>query len=215
MKNVDNEALLEQFREYLKKAEGEKKKIPSQLSLSSFYAEMTALKNEIRIESRIVKQGLDDFRKTAELIEHGNRKIDLLVEKSNSEPAAAPNPSELPVLQGLIDLYDTVQASLQTLQKSKDAVPWFKRLRACDSEILQSVSKGQKMTLERILELLQQCGAVPLDAAGCRFNPHTMRAVGTDSLSELEDGMVSSESRTGFMLHDEIFRLADVRVNRL
>lgn len=212
---VNNEALLDQFREYLIKAEGEKRKGVSKLSLSSFYAEMTALKNEIRIESRIVKQGLDDFRKTTELIEEGNRKIDFLVEKSNTETEVAPDPSEQPILQGLLDLYDTVQASLQTLLKSKEATPWFKRWKTCDNEILQSVSKGQKMTLERILELLEECGAVPLDTAGCRFDPHTMRAVGTDSLSGLEDGVVSNESRTGFMLHGEIFRLADVRVNRL
>jgi len=212
---VNNEALLDQFREYLKKAEREEKKVAFDLSLSSFYAEITALKNEIRIESRIVKQGLDDFRKIAEQIEQGNRKIDILVEKSNTEEKVPRHPSEQPVLPGLLNLYDTVQASLQTLQNSKKAIPWFKRLIACDNETLQSVSKGQKMILERILELLEECGAVPLDTVGCRFDPHTMRAVGTDSLAEFGEGVVSSESRTGFMLHGEILRLADVKVNRL
>lgn len=216
MKKMNNEELIDQFRDYLEKADGEKKKVSRKLSLLSFYEEMTALKNEIRIESRIVKQGLDDFRKTAELIEQGNQKIDILVEKNSTDPKIAPPPAENPVLPGLLDLYDGVQASLRTTRKSKEATPFFKRLLRCDNQkILQSVSEGQQITLERIIELLGKCGAVPMDVAGCRFDPHTMRAVGTDSRSGLEDGVVSSESRTGFTLHGEILRLADVRVNRL
>lgn len=216
MMNTNNDALLEQFRDYLEKAAGEKKKVPHKLSLFSFFEELTALKNEIRIESRLIKQGLEHFEKTAERIEQGNRKIDLLVENSSTESEVVSPSAEQPVLQGLLDLHDTVQASLQTLLKSREAVPWFRRLGRCDNTILQSVSRGQKMSLERIVALLKECGAVPMDVAGCRFDPHTMRAVGTDSQAGLEDGVVSSEARTGFRLNNgEILRLADVRVNRL
>lgn len=216
MIKTTNEALLEQFRDYLKKADGKKKKVPHKLSLLSFYEELTALKNEIRIESRLVKQSLEHFEKTAELIEQGNRKIDFLVENSGTEHEAISPSAKQPVLQGLLDLHDSVQASLQTLQKSKKAVSWFRRLRRCDNTILQSVSNGQKMSLERIVALLKECGAVPMVVAGSRFDPHTMRAVGTDSLSGLDDGVVSSEARTGFRLtNGEILRLAEVRVNRL
>ncbi len=205
MTRMNNEALIDKFREYLDRADYEKRAAPRKLSLSSFYKEMIALKNEIRIESRNVKESLDRFQETSELIEQGNKKIDLLIEKSNPEP----------VLQGLLDLYDSVQASLQTLRQSREAIPWFQCWKRSDDKVLQSVSRGQEMALERIIELLLECGAVPMDVLRHRFDPHTMRAVGTDSLEKLEDGVVSSESRTGFTLHGEILRLADVRVNRL
>jgi molecular chaperone GrpE len=215
MKKMNNEVLVDQFRDYLEKVDGEKKKLPRRLSLSSFYEEMISLKNEIRIESRIVKQGLDRFQETAELIEHGNQKIDFLIEKSRVGQKAAPPPAEQPRLQGLLDLYDSVRASLQTLQQSKDAIPWFQRWKRYDETILLSVSRGQEMILKKIVELLKECGVAPMDVVRRKFDPHTMRAVGTDSCPGLEDGMVSSESRTGFILHDKILRLADVRVNRL
>ncbi len=215
MTKMDNEALVEKFREYLDKTDNERQIAPRKLSLSLFYEEMIALKNEIRIESRIVKQGLDRFQETAELIEQGNKKINFLIEKSNAEPDAEPSLTDQPVLQGLLDLYDSVQASLQTLRQSKDAIPWFQCWKRSDNRILLSVSKGQEMILDRIIELLLEWGAVPMDVVRHRFDPHTMRAVGTDSLVKLEDGVVSSETRTGFTLHGEILRLADVRVNRL
>ncbi len=214
MVEKNTEELVGQFRSYLEKADGNKRQISRKISLLSFYEEMTALKNEFRIESRIVKQGLEDFRKTAELIEQGNRKIDLLVEKNSLEPEAAPFSTEHPVLQGLLELYDTVHASLLTLQKSWEAISWFQRVRRTD-KTLKSVIRGQKMTLERILALLEECGAFPMEVTGCKFDPQTMRAVGTDSRDGLEDDVVSSESRTGFTFHGETLRLADVRVNRL
>ena len=203
----NNELLLEQFRNYLEKADGEKEKIPHKLSLFSFYEELTALKNEIKIESRLIKQWLEHFARTTERIEQENRNID---SKSSSSIA------DRQVLQGLFELHDSVRASLQTLRKSKESVPWYRRWMRCDDTLLQSMSRGQKMSLERIVVLLKECGAVPMDVAGSRFDPHTMRAVGTDTLSGLEDGVVSSEVRTGFRLDNgEILRLADVRVNRL
>lgn len=217
MTEINNEVLVEQFREYLEKAGAEKHTLPRKLSLASFYEEMIALKNEIRIESRIIKQGLEQFQETAELIGQGNQKIDLLMAKGSAEPEASPAhaSTEGHVLQGLLDLYDSVQASLHTLQQSEDAISWFQRWKRNDDKLLQSVCRGQEMTLERIVELLKDCGVVPMEVVRCKFDPHTMRAVGTDSLPKIEDGMVSSESRTGFMLHGEILRLADVKVNRL
>ena len=83
---MNNRELVDQFCAYLEKGDGAKKKIPRTLSLLSFYEELTSLKNEIRIESRNVKQGLDDFRKTADLMEQGYQKIDLLLERSTAVP---------------------------------------------------------------------------------------------------------------------------------
>ena len=216
MMKMNNRELLDQFRDYLEKTEEAQREVPRKLSLLTFYEELISLKNEIRIESRIVKQGLDDFQKTAELIEQGNRKMDILVEKSDTGSENAPSLVEKQVVQGLLDLYDGAQASLQTIRKSRKATSWLQRLRCGENQqILRSVHEGQKMTLDRALELLRLYGAVPMEVVGRRFDPHTMRAVGTDSLSGLEDGVVSNESRTGFTLHGDILRPADVRVNRL
>jgi molecular chaperone GrpE (heat shock protein) len=71
------------------------------------------------------------------------------------------------------------------------------------------------MLLDRILGLLLAWDITPVVALEQRFDPHSMRAVGTDTLPDLVDGIVSAEIRTGFQQQGKVMRLADVRVNRL
>ncbi|MCI5139434.1 MAG: nucleotide exchange factor GrpE, partial [Candidatus Electrothrix sp. AR1] len=82
-------------------------------------------------------------------------------------------------------------------------------------ELIISMRAGQQMLLDRILSLLLAWDIAPLAALEQRFDPHSMRAVGTDTLPDLADGTVSAEIRTGFQQQGRVLRLADVRVNRL
>jgi len=217
MAKVDNEELVRQFRNYLEKASEDQEALPEKLDLFSFYSEMTALKNEVKIESRLIRQGLDSFKETTGVIEQGNAKLDALLQESRTEQCSNAGISVLqPVLHGLFDLYDRIQASLHALPESRPTGLLF-RLRLCRSnegKVIHSMRQGQKMTLERILALLLDCGVHPIEASGCRFDPLTMRAVETDALPALADGMVSAELRTGFIWNDEVLRPAEVRVNR-
>jgi len=214
MSTINNEELVNRFRDFLEKSEQSREELPRKLDLFSFYSEITALKSEIKIESRLIKRGLDNFQETAGLIEQGNLMLHSLVQESKTKDQKNEFNALRPILTGLIDLYDRVHASLQTLPETFRAGSRFWQRRRGDEEILNSIRAGQEMLLERIVELLFDCGVRPMEVSGRTFDPHTMRAVGTDSFSELDDGVVSGESRTGFTVNDEIFRLADVRVNR-
>ena len=81
--------------------------------------------------------------------------------------------------------------------------------------MIASMRAGQQMLLDRILGLLLAWDITPVAALEQRFDPHSMRALGTDSLPDLADGTVSAEIRTGFQQQGQMLRLADVRVNRL
>ena len=214
MSAINNEELVNRFRDFLEKSEQSREELPRKLDLFSFYSEITALKSEIKIESRLIKRGLDNFQETAGLIEQGNLMLHSLVQESKTKNQENEFNALRPILTGLIDLYDRVHASLQTLPETFRAGSRFWQRRRCDEEILDSIRAGQEMLLERIVDLLFDCGVRPMEVSGRTFDPHTMRAVGTDSFPELDDGVVSGELRTGFTVNDEIFRLADVRVNR-
>lgn len=217
MAEFSNDQLLKQFANYLEKASESRNKPVEKLDLFSFYNEITALKNEVKIESRLIKQGLDDFKETAAVIGQVNTRLDSrFLEKDRELKNKAERSALRPVLLGLIDLYDRIHASLHTVSVKRPAGFLF-RLGLCrsnDGKVIRSMREGQKMTLERILALLADCGVHPIEAPGCRFDPQTMRAMGTDTVSEIEEGMVSQELRTGFTWDDEVLRPAEVRVNR-
>lgn len=217
MATVDNEQLVQQFRNYLEKASADQKELSEKLDLFSFYSEIIALKNEVKIESRLIKQGLDDFKETATLIKQGIAGLNSQVRKSEQDQEHTADTANLtPLLHGLIDLYDRIQASLHALPEKRTEGLLF-RLGFCrsnDDKVIRSMREGQSMLLERILALLAGCGVIPIKAVGRRFDPQTMRAVGTDSLPEVDDGLVSAERRTGFTWNGEVLRPAEVRVNR-
>ena len=217
MAKFTNEQLLQQFENYLENALESRDDPVKKLDLFSFYSEIIALKNEVKIESRLIKQGLDDFKETAAVIEQVKTGLDSRSREKDRELKVTAERSVLrPVLLGLIDLYDRIHASLHAVSVKRPTGLLF-RLRLCrshDGEVIRSMREGQKMILERILALLADCGVHPIEAPGCRFNPQTMRAVGTDVVSEIEEGMVSVELRAGFTWNDEVLRPAEVRVNR-
>ncbi len=215
MTSKDNEELVSRFRSYLEKAGDEREEAPPKLDLFSFYSELIALKNEVKIESRLIKQGLDHFQETSGLIEQGNLMLHSLVEGKNADKGNKGGGTDLPIiLKGLLDLYDGICASLQTLPDPTRPGPWYRWKRRGDTKVIDSIHEGQEMLKRRVVDLLADCGAQPMEVADHEFDPRTMRAVGADSIPGLGDGMVSREIRTGFTLNGEILRLADVRVNR-
>ncbi|MCI5182791.1 MAG: nucleotide exchange factor GrpE [Candidatus Electrothrix sp. AW1] len=222
------EKLVNRFRDYL--AASDDITQPSEkLGLFSLYSEMKALKNEVKIESRHIKQGFVGIQEALKL--HEENIAQLQDQKKDG-------PELTPLLDGIIDLYDRIHASLRALpepsefepqseqkekksfwlrRRKKEEEEWNKRAQQLQREqdMIASMRAGQQMLLDRILSLLLAWDITPIVALEQRFDPHNMRAVGTDTLPDLADGTVSDEIRTGFQQQGKVMRLADVRVNRL
>ncbi|CAK8718408.1 GrpE protein [Candidatus Electrothrix laxa] len=219
------EELVSRFRHYLAATADNREQPPEKLDLFTLYSEIKTLKNEVKIESRYIKQGFVGLQETlGRCEENGFKPKDWKREKGEPEPG--------PLLDGIIDLYDRIHASVQALPepvqqkeyKEKKSF-WSRRRRKEEKErseqeqreqdMIISMRAGQQMLLDRIIGLLLAWDISPIAALAQRFDPHTMRALGTDSLPELADGTVSVEIRTGFQQQGKMLRLADVRVNRL
>ena len=228
METEKKEELVSRFRDYLMTVSDDIRRPTEKLDLFSLYSEIKALKNEVKIESRHIKQGFVGMQEALELRD-----------KNSLRPADSKEGPELaPLLDGIIDLYDRIHASIralpepaqheqQTEHKEKKSF-WSRRRKKeeeerkeraqrlqREQEMIASMRAGQQMLLDRILGLLLAWDITPVAALEQRFDPHSMRALGTDSLPDLADGTVSAEIRTGFQQQDRILRLADVRVNRL
>ncbi|MCI5163020.1 MAG: nucleotide exchange factor GrpE [Candidatus Electrothrix sp. AX5] len=230
METDRTEELVSRFRHYLVATADNREQPPEKLDLFTLYSEIKTLKNEVKIESRYIKQGFVGMQEALELREDNSPRL----EKKDG-------PELVPLLDGIIDLYDRIHASLRALPKPSQGEPqpeqkekksfWPPRRKRQEKErnerakraqrkqreqeMIISMRAGQQMLLDRILSLLLAWDIAPLAALEQRFDPHSMRAVGTDTLPDLADGTVSVEIRTGFQQQGKMLRLADVRVNRL
>jgi len=223
------EELVSRFRNYLTFALDNTKKSSEKLDLFSLYSEIKTLKNEVKIESRHIKQGFIEMQEALELREENALQLS---KRGNEGPELAA------LLDGIIDLYDRIHASIRALPEPGQFEPqiegkekksfWSRRRkkeeeerkeraqrRQREQDMIASMRAGQQMLLDRIIGLLLAWDITPVAALEQRFDPHSMRALGTDTLPDLADGTVSAEIRTGFQQQGQVLRLADVRVNRL
>ena len=216
MNENKKEELVDEFRRYLD-AHPQESQGNRRLDLFSFYSELTGLKNEVKIESRQVKKGLDEFRLAVSRIEESNHENlqtinDHFAKKDSNEAKVSAKVLLRPLFVSLLDIYDRIAAAGQTVQEGKQS--FLSRFCNREREIIKATREGQEMTRHRLEELLADYNVVALQTVSKKFDPQIMRAVAADNDPQLSDGVVSEELRKGFLWDDEILRPAEVKVNR-
>jgi len=217
MDEADKEQLIDRFRAYLDAAEtasesdldadDEHEAAPD---LFSLLAELAALKNEVKLESRQFKGALDQFRELFDTLRDSNARIaDEQRQRSQQEQAAARQTQQKLLLE-LLDLRDRIQAGHDQCLRFRPG--WFGRRRA--AEFVASMAEGMAMNLRRMDETLSRRGVRPLPVLEQRFDPHSMHATELTADPKLAAGIVVAELRKGFLLNDELLRAAEVAVNR-
>ncbi|MDH4318113.1 MAG: nucleotide exchange factor GrpE, partial [Desulfobulbaceae bacterium] len=197
--NDRQEELVAQFREYLEMLpeEGDVEEHDDRhMDLFSLHGELTALKNEVRIESRQFKGALDDFRSVFSTLENANKTMAEKLEAEREEKALIESRTRRPLLMGLLDIYDRIDAGMRALADTPTPFPSVLCRR--QTAALKAFEEGQQMVATRITDLLASCGVFPIKAVGERFDPTTMRAVSTLSDSTEESDVVVEEIRKGF-----------------
>ena len=176
--------------------------------LHSLYIEMAALRSEVRTESRLVKDTLDLVRGVVERAETERARL------AEAEREAA---LLRPLLIDLIEVRDRLAAGVAGPSPATAAVsaPWYRRLlNRTDDTTADAWREGLRMTLNRFDRVLRERGVIPIDVVGKPFDPKIARAVGTVTDSDLENGIVVREVRSGFLWEGEMLRAADVVVNK-
>ena len=73
--------------------------------------------------------------------------------------------------------------------------------------------KGVRLAYESLLASLKEHGAEPFDSVGKALDTERMEAIATLPNEEVEEGLVSIESKRGWMLKDRVLRVAQVVVS--
>ncbi|MFZ4703977.1 MAG: nucleotide exchange factor GrpE [Candidatus Methylumidiphilus sp.] len=216
MEETRKTALLESFGNYLGQLDDEPVEPDGETDLFSLFADLAALRTEVRLESRQFGNALDQFKEGQELLRQTHGQLDKELEQSRQTLASSRRAALRPVLVELLDLYDRLAAGQVALSKYRPVKGWF-RIKSFrqDRTFIQSIREGQAMTLRRLEETLARHQVRPLEALGQTVDPHTMSVVELDHQPDLDNGVVTAELRKGFLWGEETLRLAEVKANKL
>jgi molecular chaperone GrpE len=214
------ETLLDQFRCYLDSIEDapeEPREEPddggAEADLFTVFVELAAVRNEVRTESRLVKEALDQFRGVFATLQSSHATLEQELKRVHAEARERGRALLRPLLLELLDLRDRLAAGLQ--QPTTPPPRRFDRWRRRQPAEPESWREGLGITLRRLDRILAERRVVRIEMAGRPFDPRTGRVVGTTQDTSVGAGIVVDEVSAGFVWDDELLRAAEVIVNKV
>lgn len=171
--------------------------------------EFAALRQEIKLQNREQNRAvktlttfIEDYKDTADLFRDRTTQLAGLEERIrlSCEKNTA------------IHFFDIRDALIRG-RKAASAIIGKKSL-FMSKEKYEGLKEGYEMAIRRFDRALSSLGIEPIETEGKKFNPETMRALGSASQKGIEPGVVVEEHRSGFIRNKEILRTADVIVNK-
>lgn len=208
---AEKERLIEEFRACLEICE-ESDEDDNAIDLHTLLAEMAALKNEIRLESRQFKNMLEEMRNFGDALREQNERLNRDLDLAREQAAAGKQKAERGLLLDMLDLRDRLQAGVDAGIAHRTS--FFARLVPGEMRFADSLGQGLALTLQRVDDTLAGYRVRPLDVIGQPLDPHLMRAVGVEAVTGMPDGVVLREARRGFLHGSELLRTAEVIVNK-
>jgi molecular chaperone GrpE len=218
MDHETTERMLDRFRAYLEETpesgpvDETDAAVGRRTDLYSLFAELAALKNEVRLESRQVKTALDEFKAVFETLHASQNQLTGELDRARAALPEQRKAGLRPVLLELLELRDRLEAGLRALQNYRPSL--LGRLGGREPALIQAVTQGQDISLRRLEQILSAQQVVALAALGQPLDPHTMRAAEVEHRSKVANGVVTEELRKGYLWQGELLRLAEVKVNR-
>ena len=210
------QALIDRFRGYLDMAQDgeEPPDDPGETAdLFSILVEVAALRGEVRTESRLVKEALEQFRGVFDTLQASQATLQRELDRARTEMRDQAQSALRPLLLDVIDLRDRLVAAL-TLSAAAAGPRWRDRLWRRDRSGVAAWQEGLRMTLRRLNQILLDRRVVATQLAGSPFDPRLARAIGTAADSAVSEGTVIEEVRAGFLWGDQVLRTAEVIVSK-
>ena len=210
------QALLDRFRGYLDAAQddgGPLDDLEETADLFSVLVEMAALRSEVRTESRLVKEALEQFRGVFDSLQASQATLQRELDRARTETRDQVLSALRPLLLDVIDLRDRLVAALTLSAAARPR--WRDRLWRRDRSGVAAWQEGLRMTLRRLDQVLLDRRVVATQLAGLPFDPRLARAIGTAADSSVAaEGTVIKEVRAGFLWDDQVLRTAEVIVSK-
>ncbi|MEL6180994.1 MAG: nucleotide exchange factor GrpE [Myxococcota bacterium] len=183
--------------------------MPPQVDLGTLMAEMTALKQEVRTETRASRQLRDTLEHAVrERQERGAAEQAMVEELVRVREEALRERART-----LIEVIDRLMRSLTSAQAlATPKARFWGLLPARPDPVAQALVQGLELTLRQLRERLQDLGVTPVGELGQPFDPAVMEAL--DTVEGDRDDTIHQVIRCGYVLGERLLRTAQVVVVR-
>ena len=174
------QALLDRFSAYLDTAEDAPEppdETAETADLYSVFVEIAGLRTEVRTESRLVKDALDQFRGVFEALQASQATLQRELDRARAETRDQAQAALRPLLLDVIDLRDRLVAALALSAAARPR--WHERLLRRSRPDGAAWQEGLRMTVRRLDQVLLDRGVVATKLAGRPFDPRLARVIGT------------------------------------
>ncbi len=187
--------------------------------LYSVFVEVAGLRTEVRTQSRLVKDALEQFRGAFDALQASHDGLQQELDRARAAARDQANAALRPLLLDVIDVRDRLMAALKFADAPREtqAVTWIDRMRgrrAPAPSAADGWQDGLRMTLRRLDQMLLDRRVTVAPLAGRPFDPRRARVVGTAPDGSVPEGTVIEEVRSGFLWDDQVLRTADVIVSK-
>ena len=194
--------------------------------LRDLFAELAALRQEVRLQNREQSRAGRELASAAARYDEANRVVEArdqeLAAFEDRVARAAENRCLLPVL----DLRDALvrgrDAAARLRKAGNKGNKGRKGPRKGARKLLRrmqpgiaGVIEGYELAIRRCDRMLAQFGVHAVPTVAARFDGRTMHAVDTRRVKQQAEGVVVEEYIAGFVRDGAVLRLAEVAVNRL
>ncbi|MDS4015465.1 MAG: nucleotide exchange factor GrpE [Candidatus Accumulibacter sp.] len=185
-----------------------------EVDLATLLGEIAMLRNELRLQSRQFKQTLEELRRFGDDLRTNNERLQRDLERAHEQTSLVAQQTARPLLLALLDLRDRLQAGVDAAGRMPSSI--MTRLVPGPQRFAASLAEGQRLSLQRLDELLAGQRVRAMRVEGEAFDPQRMRVVGVESgtAAAVADGTVLREVRRGFYHDDGLLRLAEVIVSK-
>jgi len=178
--------------------------------LFSVFVELAALRNEVRTQSRLVKEALDQFRGVFETLQSSHATMEGELARARAQTRERERELLKPLLLHVIDIRDRLSIALKP---TNAGLRWYQRVHfRAMQEAREATREGLGMIVRRLDRILADRRVVPTETVGRCFDPRIAAAVATIVDPARADGHVVEEVRPGFLWEDELLRPAEVIV---
>jgi molecular chaperone GrpE len=209
------DALLDDFETWLEQLEvihdpeEEEEQSPD---LYSFYEQLAAANAETRKANRRTAEVISQWGET---LARFDESLSPLRQSVADLAAAQPKPDEMSrahclALIEVMDRLERIAAAFESPPRSS----WWAGKNAAWHQAWEAQRQALTIVLGHLRDLLKNQGVTRLDTMGKPFDPSAMNAVAVDQDVSRPVQVVLEEIAAGYARHDELLRLAQVKVSR-
>ncbi len=183
---------------------------PPAPDLHDLFAELAALRQEIRLQNREQSKAGRELAQAAARYDGAAASMKRREDDLAALERRVSREAENRCLRSVLEVRDALARGLEAATELRERPGLFRR----PPRGIRGVAEGYEMALRRFDRILSGFGVRRVQTAGEPFDARTMHAAEVRRVERVENGMVVEELLGGYTRDEVVLRLADVAVNR-